>query len=432
MVQSLRKGRIFYGWWIVVVCIVVTMLHAGASFYAFSRFLPTLLDEFESGATVIAGAASLYMLVVGLTGPIAGKLTDKYGPKKLIVVGAVIGAGGLMLLGVANAVWHLYVFYFVVGIGMSGAGFVPVGVAISNWFDRRRGVAMGITMAGVSLGAIVIAPLAHYLIVGTGWRMAFVILGAMCAVLIVIPVMFVMRNRPEDMGLLPDGARPVVNGEVSERHSMSDPSGPGGISNNDESSWTLSMAFRSLPFWLVLATFFFAGIVVAGVLQHEVNILKGMGIPLAAASFALGLTGGIGGVGKVLFGFVADRFTPKYASILCIALQIVGLIILMMTHTTAMVWVFVFVYGFAMGGWLTLEPLITGQFFGMASFGTIFGWVLAAAAVGSGLGPIIMGAIYDATGDYFVGLVIFLGAYITSMTAILLARKPKLVSKASL
>ena len=432
MVQSLKRGRIFYGWWIVVVCIVVTMLHAGASFYAFSRFLPTLLDEFESGATVIAGAASLYMLVVGLTGPIAGKLTDKYGPKKLIVIGAVIGAGGLMLLGVANAVWHLYVFYFIVGIGMSGAGFVPVGVAISNWFDRRRGVAMGITMAGVSLGAIVIAPLAHYLIVGTGWRLAFVILGAMCAVLIVIPVMFVMRNRPEELGLLPDGASPVGNGAVSEPHSMSDPSEPEGISNTDESSWTLSMAFRSLPFWLVLATFFFAGIVVAGVLQHEVNILKGMGIPLAAASFALGLTGGIGGVGKVLFGFVADRFNPKYASILCIALQIVGLIILMMTHTTAMVWVFVFVYGFAMGGWLTLEPLVTGQFFGMASFGTIFGWVLAAAAVGSGLGPIIMGAIYDASGSYFVGLVVFLGAYITSMTAMLLARKPKLVSKASL
>ena len=432
MVQSLRKGRIFYGWWIVVVCILVTMLHAGASFYAFSRFLPTLLDEFKSGATVIAGAASLYMLVVGLTGPIAGKLTDKYGPKRLIVIGAVIGAAGLMLLGVANAVWHLYVFYFIVGIGMSGAGFVPVGVAISNWFDRRRGVAMGITMAGVSLGAIVIAPLAHYLIVWTSWRMAFVILGAMCAVLIVIPVMFVMRNKPEDMGLLPDGARPREGETAPALAGVPAPSNPNRTTSANEESWTLSMAFRSLPFWLVLATFFFAGIVVAGVLQHEVNILKGLGIPLAAASFALGLTGGIGGVGKVLFGFVADRFTPKYASILCIALQIVGLIILMMTHTTAMVWVFVFVYGFAMGGWLTLEPLITGHFFGMASFGTIFGWVLAAAAVGSGLGPIIMGAIYDATGDYFVGLVIFLGAYITSMTAILLARKPKLVSKASL
>jgi len=97
-----------------------------------------------------------------------------------------------------------------------------------------------------------------------------------------------------------------------------------------------------------------------------------------------------------------------------------------------MVWVFVFVYGFAMGGWLTLEPLVTGQFFGMASFGTIFGWVLAAAAVGSALGPIIMGAIYDVSGSYFVGLVVFLGAYIVSISALLLARKPKLVRKATL
>jgi MFS family permease len=420
------RSGIFYGWWIVAVCILVTMLNAGAAFYAFSRFLPTLMDEFKSGATVIAGAASLYMLVTGLTGPIAGKLTDKYGPKKLILIGAAIGAAGLMLLGVANAVWHLYAFYFIVGIGMSGAGFVPVGVAISNWFDRRRGVAMGITMAGVSLGAIVIAPLAHYLIVGTGWRMAFVILGALTAVLIIIPIMFVMRNRPEESGLLPDGARPIGSEAVSEPLSMSDPSESGQISNTNEGSWTLSMAFHSLPFWLVLATFFFAGAVVAGVLQHEVNILKDMGVPLAAASFALGLTGGIGGVGKVVFGFLGDRFTPRFASVLCIALQIVGLIILMMTHTTAMVWVFVFVYGFAMGGWLTLEPLITGQFFGMASFGTIFGWVLAAAAVGSGLGPIIMGAIYDVSGSYFVGMIAFLGAYGVSMTSLLIARKPKL------
>ncbi len=432
MTQSLGKGRIFYGWWIVVVCILVTMFHAGAAFYAFSRFLPTLLDEFKSGATVIAGAGSLYMLMVGLTGPIAGKLTDKYGPKKLILIGAAIGAAGLMLLGVANAVWHLYVFYFIVGIGMSGAGFVPVGVAISNWFDRRRGIAMGITMAGVSLGAIVIAPLAHYLIVYTGWRMAFVILGVLTAVLIIIPVMFVMRNRPKELGLLPYGAKPGEGETVPATAGVPAPSNPNRTTSANEESWTLSMAFRSLPFWLVLATFFCAGSVVAGVLQHEVNILKDMEVPLATASFALGLTGGIGGVGKVVFGFVADRFTPKYASILCIALQIVGLVILMMTHTTAMVWVFVFVYGFAMGGWLTLEPLVTGQFFGMASFGTIFGWVLAAAAVGSALGPIIMGAIYDVSGSYFVGLVVFLGAYIVSISALLLARKPKLVRKATL
>jgi MFS family permease len=425
MAQALKRGRIFYGWWIVVVGILVTMLHAGAAFYAFSRFLPTLLDEFQSGATLIAGAASLYMLVVGFTGPVAGKLTDRWGPKKPIVIGAAIAAAGLMLLGAATAVWQLYVFYFIVGIGMSGAGFVPVGVAVANWFERRRGVAMGITMAGVALGGIVIAPLAHYLIVWTGWRMAFVILGAMTAVLVIIPTMLVLRTRPEDMGLLPDGARAPEGEAVPAAAGASEPASAGGASNVNEEHWTLSMAFRTPRFWLLLATFFFAGAVVAGVLQHEVNILKDMGIPLAAASFALGLTGGIGGVGKVFFGFIGDRFTPRYASLLCIGLQIVGLVILMLTHSMAMVWVFVFVYGFAMGGWLTLEPLMTGELFGMASFGTIFGWVLAAAAVGSGLGPIIMGAVYDASGTYFVGMIIFLGAYGVSMTSLLLARRPK-------
>ncbi len=421
----MKRVRIFYGWWIVVVCILVTMLHAGAAFYAFSRFLPTLLDEFQTGATVISGAASLYMLVVGFTGPVVGKLTDRWGPKKPILLGGAIAAAGLMLLGAAQAVWQLYVFYFIVGIGMSGAGFVPVGVAVANWFEKRRGVAMGITMAGVALGGILIAPLAHYLIMWTSWRMAFVILGAMTAVLVIVPSMLVLRGRPEDMGLLPDGAT-VPEGDAALAEAGASQAGNAdGSSNVNEEHWTLSMAFRTPRFWLLLATFFFAGTVVAGVLQHEVNILKDMGIPLAAASFALGLTGGIGGVGKVFFGLVGDKFTPRYASLLCIGLQIVGLIILMLTHTTAMVWVFVFVYGFAMGGWLTLEPLVTGELFGMSSFATIFGWVLAAAAVGSGLGPIIMGAVYDASGTYYVGMVTFLVAYGISMTSLLFARRPR-------
>lgn len=424
--RNKANSRIFYGWWIVAACIVVTMLHAGAAFYAFGRFLPTLIEEFGSGTTVIAGAVSIYMLVVGLTGPVAGKLTDKYGPKKLIVIGAVIAAIGFMFLGLASAVWHIYICYFVVGIGMSGAGFVPVSVAISNWFVRRRGVAMGIAMAGVSLGAIVIAPLAHYLIVVTGWQMAFVILGVLTAVLIIIPVMFVMRTRPEDVGLLPDGARPVEAKAMLEMASVPDSPDPRGNSSAVDESWTLSRAFRSLPFWLLLVTFFFTGAVVAGVLQHEVNFLKNMGIPMATASFALGLTGGIGGLGKVVFGFLADKFNPKYASVLCIALQVVGLAILIMTQNMALVWAFVVVYGFAMGGWLTLEPLVTGQLFGMASFGAIFGWVLAAAAVGSALGPFLMGAIFDASGSYSIGFITFLVVYGVAIAALSFARRPKL------
>lgn len=421
--ESFQRARIFYGWWIVAVCFIVFIFHAGAAFYSFSRFMPTLIEEFGSSTAAIAGAASLYMLVLGLTGPVIGRLTDKYGPKKLMLLGAIIAGAGLMLCSLANAVWHIYALYFVLGIGFGGAGLVPVGAVVSNWFTRRRGTAMGIAMVGIAIGAILIAPLTGYLIESIGWQMAFLILGVLTAVLIIPPVMLVMKNRPEDMGLLPDGARPVEGEAMPELASVPDSKA---ISRAGEEGWTPSKAFRSLPFWLLLATFFFAGAVIAGVLQNEVNFLKVMGIPMAAATLALGLTGGIGGVGKLAFGVLADRLSPRYTAILCIALQVVGLSILLMTHTTAMVWAFVFVFGFAMGGNITLQPLVTSEFFGMKSFGALLGWVVLAGAVGSALGPVVGAAIYDASGSYSLAFIIFLVAYAAAIAALSFARRPRL------
>jgi predicted MFS family arabinose efflux permease len=278
-------------------------------------------------------------------------------------------------------------------------------------------------MAGIAIGAILIAPLTGYLIENISWQMAFLALGVLTWVLIIPPVILVMKTRPEDVGLLPDGVSPVGDEAVPELPSVPDPKA---ISSAGEEGWTPSKAFRSLPFWLLLATFFFAGAVIAGVLQNEVNFLKVMGIPMAAATFALGLTGGIGGVGKLAFGVLADRLSPRYTAILCIALQLVGLSILLMTHTTAMVWVFVFVFGFAMGGNITLQPLVTSEFFGMKSFGALLGWVVLAGAVGSALGPVVGAAIYDASGSYSLAFITFLVAYAAAIAALSFARRPGL------
>ncbi len=425
MEQAPRRGRIFYGWWIVAVGIIVLMFHAGVAFYAFGRFMPTLIDALGSSTAAISAAVSIYLLVMGLTGPIVGKLTDKYGPKKVIVSGAVVAAAGLMLLSLTSALWQLYVLYFVLGIGFSGAGIAPVSVTIANWFDRRRGLAMGITLAGISVGAIVMAPLANYLIEEIGWHMAYMVLGVLTAVLLIPLALLVLKKRPEDIGLLPDGARATGDEASSEQVSSSQVKETRG---SIEADWSMGRAMKTLPFWLVLVTFFFAGAGVAGVLQHEVNILKDMEVSLATASFALGLTGFIGGGGKIGFGFIADKMSPKYTAIVCIALQLIGVVILMFTHTTAMVWVFVFVFGFAMGGNIAVQPLITGQFFGVRSFGAIFGWVLLGGAIGSALGPVLMGLIYDASGSYTLGLIIFIVAYAVAFAALLFARKPKLAT----
>jgi len=385
--------------------------------------MPTLIEEFGSSTAVIAGAASLYMLVIGLTGPVAGRLTDRYGPKTLILSGAVISGAGLMLLSQATEIWHLYVLYLVVGIGMSGAGVVPVGAAISNWFTRRRGTAMGITTAGIALGALLIVPLTDYLI-SISWQTAFLVLGVINFILIIPPVMLVMKTRPEDAGLLPDGAAPLDEVTIAEMEAV-----PGAeVSFDVEPQWTVSKAMRSPSYWLMVAAFFLGGTAIAGILQNEVTFLEAMPIPgiAAVAAIALGFTGGIGGLGKLAFGYLADKISSKYAAILCFSLQLVGVVILIVTQSVAMVWVFVVVFGFAMGGNITLQPLITGELFGTKSFGAIFGWVVLAGAVGAALGPVLMGAIYDASGSYSLAFTTVLVIYAVAIAALFFARRPRL------
>ncbi|MFW6126367.1 MAG: MFS transporter, partial [Chloroflexota bacterium] len=124
-----------------------------------------------------------------------------------------------------------------------------------------------------------------------------------------------------------------------------------------------------------------------------------------------------------------DKLSPRYTAVLCFALQLVGVALLLVTHSTAMVWVFVFVYGFAMGGNIAVQPLVTGQLFGTAAFGAIFGWVAFAGPVGSALGPVIGGAIYDVAGSYSAAFIVFVGVYAAAIVAILLARRPKQSTK---
>ena len=414
----LRSRQIFYGWWIVAVSFLVLFVHAGAAFYSFGVLLPVLEDELEASSGAVSAAVSIYMVVLGLTAPLAGRLTDKYGPKNVVVIGGVIGGAALILLSLTTAIWNLYILYLVVGIGMSGAGFIPVTVALSNWFTRRRGMAIGIATVGVALGAIALAPLTNFVIESASWRASYVVLGVITLICCVPPVMLVMKTRPQDMGLLPDGEQPVAAAESATVPTEES-------AGADEPGWTTSTALRTLPYWLTLVAFFFVGMAIAGVLQHEKKFLEDVGIAAATASFALGFTGGIGGVGKVTFGYLADKISPKRTALACFALQIVGVVLLLNTESAAMMWVSVAVFGFAMGGNVALQPLIIGEFFGLASFGTIFGSIVLAAAVGSALGPVLAGAMYDALDSYNVVFTIFIIGYAIALAALVLARRPE-------
>jgi len=424
MPRLLRNRRIFYGWWIVAVCLLVLTVHSGCAFYSFAVLNKTLVEALGTSRAVVGGAVSLYLLTLGLTAPLVGKLTDRYGPKRVVLWGSAIAGAGLMLLTLTTAVWNLYILYIVVGIGMCGAGVVPVSVAVSNWFTKRRGTAMGIAMLGIALGALLLASLTSYLAAALSWRVAFFALGLLALILVIPGVGFVMRTRPQDMGLLPDGEKPLAAEALAAAPHAEAASDP------QAGAWSLARALRSPAYWLVVAAFFLVSVAIAGVLQHEVAFLNDMGISMAVAGVALSVTGGMGGLGKLSFGFIADRIRPRYTAILCFALQIVGVVLLMLTQTTAMVWAFVIVFGFAMGGQIALQPLVTGELFGLASFGAVFSGVALGAAAGSALGPIMAGWIFDAWGSYYLAFLAFIIGYAMAITALLLirGRKPKAIS----
>jgi len=416
MESSKMHQGIFYGWWIVLVCLLVQVANTGTAFYSFSVYQHVLPAEFETTATLISLATSAYLLSIALTGPAVGRLTDRYGPRRVLLVGGVIAGAGLCLLSLARTLWELYLLYFVVGIGMSGAGAVATSTVVSNWFVKRRGTAIGVTMIGMSIGALTMPNLARLVIETSGWRMSFLVLGLIAWVLIIPGVWFVMKNDPRETGLRPDGMKTVL-----EQNQDADP--PGDVKSIGVR--TPATGFSGATFWLVSIVFFLANIGLSAVLQHEVNFLTNEAlIPFAVASLALSLTGGIGALGKLVFGHLSDRISSQYAIMLCFGLQAFGVSLLMFNRVVT-VWTFVLIYGFAMGGQYAMQPMVVSEMFASSSFGTMLGAFTPAIALGLAVGPFMAAWIYDVTQSYSGAFIIITALYIVGMVAMAFARKRK-------
>jgi predicted MFS family arabinose efflux permease len=231
--------------------------------------------------------------------------------------------------------------------------------------------------------------------------------------------MWLMKTRPQDMGLLPDGARHVATEATSSAEIAR------ATANPEPGEYTLLTALRSPTMWSIMVTAFFIGMAITGVLLHEHAFFTDRGISMASAGIMLAVTGGTGGIGKVSFGLLADRILPRHALMISIALQILAVVILLFTEGTAMMWVFVIVFGFGMGGNIAVQPLLTTQFFGLASLGAIFGGVAMALSIGTAVGPFLSGFIFDVLGSYRLAFVIFIVGYVIALAALILARKPK-------
>ncbi len=399
-------GAVFYGWWIVGGCFVALFVGLGVGIYAPPVFLVPLQNHFGwSRAAIAAGSASA-AVIGGVASPVVGACIDKYGSRTMMIFGALVMGTAMLLLSAMTALWQLYVLNVVAAIGFTCCGPIPIQTLISNWFRRRRGLAMGIAQTGVGFGGLVMAPLAGLLVARVGWRLAFAVLGGVILTTITAMVLAVVRSRPAEMGLLPDGDAVVSEG------------GEGEAGHGVGIGIDVGAALRTGAFWVLAAAHFLWLFASSSILGHFVAHLRDVGFESGVAAGALGLIGGASVAGRIVVGYFADSSSKRGVMSAALVLSALSVTLLLSIASRGALPLFVVSYGLAVGGIAVLFPLLVGEYFGLLAFGKILGLIAIAATLGMAAGPVLTGRIYDVTGSYRPAFTLLVGVFVAAALAI--------------
>jgi MFS family permease len=397
-----HRPRIFYGW-IVVSTAAIGLLfgYAPVFVYSFSVFIKSLAQDFHSSRTSISFAFTLANLMQSLGAPLVGRLVDRFGAHKVIVPSTVLFA--LVLISFkyfSTSLWQLYAFFIVIGFIGTGTAPVPYGIVVSRWFDKRRGLALGLMMLGLSSGAILLPPIAQRLIAQFGWRTAYAIVGFVILAVSVPVVGIFLKDSPEKIGLQPDGVMKM------NTHSQQHGDKPG-------VSW--SAARRQPTFWFLASAFFLVGASVHACVIHLVPMLTDHGISVERAAFASSLLGVALLIGRVFSGYFLDRFFGPYVAVCLFSGVAVGISLLWTGTGGNLPLLAVFLVGLGMGAEADIIAYLTSRYFGLRSFGEIYGYLFATFTLAGALGPVLMGAGFDRLGSYRAPLLFFLAATLVAI-----------------
>ncbi|MHB1675147.1 MAG: MFS transporter [Acidobacteriaceae bacterium] len=424
MIQSAQPDRtgspagIFYGWWIVGAAFLNLFFTTGVIYYGFPVFYPAFVASLGFTRAQVTQGFLLGALVVGLPfGLFAGTLIDRIGARRVILSGIGLIGLPLVLMGRMTHFWQYELLCIAEVIGYTLAGPIANQVLIAQWFRARRGQAMGYAYLGLGLGGVVSPLLANLLIRNFGWRAALEISGGVILA-VLFPVGFwVTRSKPSDMGLLPDGANAAL-AESSDEHGVAD----GGV----------SAAIRTANFWLILAGATLVLSSVNAVIQHFILFLKDQGYSIQTASHFLSalLLSSLGG--RVLVGYIADRFRKKNTMALFYLVLGASIPLLYLAREPVAAFAFAIAFGFSMGADYMLIPLVTADCFGLASLGKLLALIIMGYTIGQWIAPWMAGRIFDTYHSYGLAWAILTGAGLLGAAAIYAVSAPSITSGATL
>jgi MFS family permease len=371
---------------------------ANGLYFSFSVFLVPLVEEFRWSRGLTAGALSLSTIVQGLLAPVAGILVDRFGPRRVILTGAVLLSGASLLGSTVRSPWELYLYTGVLAaVGLVGLGPVPMSVLISRWFSERRGRAVGVAFSGMGFGVFVTGPLAQWLIASLGWRIASGILGvgALC---ILVPIVWVGARDP----------RPRHDERVA-----SQPREAQDQRARRPRDATLKRALGTRAFWALWFAYLFTPLAVFPVTTHQVAFAIDRGFQPLLAATVFGVMGLMSILGRVSFGLAADRFGGALAattSFGCTAGGALALLALETDPRTGWLVAYALLFGLGFGARGPIITAMASDLFGGRRFGVIYGALNLGNGLGGAIGPWFGGVVHDVLGSYrvvFLASVVF-------------------------
>jgi len=420
-----QKAKMFYGWSIVILLMYTLMHTAGNGFYGFMVYVPRLLEDLKCSAAQLQGAVVVWAIVFGLSSPLIGMWMQKYGARKVFITGTMCGGLVLLLMSMIAKVWHLYAINLVAGVVAAATILVPAQTVVTLWFDKYRGRAMALAMMGVGIGGAVIpklitlflvfftnkissvgsfgeAPLMLRLLTGLGgqlsaWRGGFRVGAIMNYAIVVPPLLVWLKNRPSDIGQFVDGIEPTGEASTATKSLL-------GVS--------AQRALRAPAFWLVTSVYLLQLVAMSGIQQNTQLFAEQQGgYTMETAPYfyiyAILVTIPM----RFIFGWLSDRFDPKYLMASAGAFLVGGSLVLWLLVLrlgmggTPPTLVFAVFQGFGIAANAVTLPILVGRCFGARDFGKIIGYVMMGFAVGVIFGPAVMGLIFDLTKSFELAFV---------------------------
>ncbi len=401
--QKTKSPTIYYGWWIVVTAAVGMSTGPGQfAFGSLGLFMLPLGEEFGWSRTEISLALTFFTIALALSIPYIGNLVDRFGSRKILLPSFTVFALLLALIPVfADQLWILYLLFVLIGALAAGANALPYLRTISAWFDRHRGLAIGIAMGGSGMGFVYVPPVLQYMIDSHGWRSGYFLLAAVTFIVAVPLVYFVLREAPS-------------KSEIKD----ADEQRPTTINEKPAANIPLSTLLMRPLLWQLFMIFCLLSFGLYGVLSHLVPMLSDRGMSTGNAALVMSTLGISIVAARVIIGFIIDRFFAPFVAAICFLLSAIGVSLLAAGAIDAPAFLAAVFIGFSMGAEMDMLAFLTGRYFGVKNFGRVYGILFTSFLIGTSVGPVTYGLAYESMGSYIgvliLSIVLLLASAVTT------------------